>query len=178
MSKSHRRHLTNVEAVDFALLLQRFEDEYGDASVQLAAQLRERYPEITKRGRRTRRALRNICFLVWCCGRNDDRHLIPILFRAAVLLSAQDDYYDNARIPTAQKESFCMATNYALRTNSVQRAFEQSLQLRELTSLWSDVAGAIPRSAPQLRSYWVEKACQLNDAMAAENRAVRRATIT
>jgi hypothetical protein len=45
-------------------------------------------------------------------------------------------------------------------------------------SLWADIAETIPRSAPQVRSYWIEKACQLNDAMAAENRAVRRATIT
>ena len=46
-------------------------------------------------------------------------------------------------------------------------------------SLWSYVAGTIPRSAPQVRSYWIETACQLNDAMAAENRSVRRrATIT
>jgi hypothetical protein len=45
-------------------------------------------------------------------------------------------------------------------------------------SLWADIAETIPRSAPQVRSYWIEKACQLNEAMAAENRAVRKATIT
>jgi len=178
VSKTHRRRMTNVEQVEFAWLFHEFEDEYGDASVQLAQQLRESYPEITKRGRRTGRALGNICFFVWYCGRNDDRKLIPALFRAAVLLSAQDDYYDNRRIAAAQKESFCTAINNALKTNSVQPALERSLQLRELASLWSDVAGMIPQSAPRVRSYWIEKACQLNDAMAAENRAVRRATIT
>jgi hypothetical protein len=170
--------MKSVEEVEFASLFHRFEDEYGDASVRLVEQLSKSYPEITRQGRRTGRALRNISFFVWCCGRNSDQDLIPTLFRAAVLLSAQDDYYDNSRIPAAQKESFCRAINQALRTNSVQPAFAQSLQLRELTSLWSDVAGAIPRSAPQVRSYWIEKACQLNDAMAAENRAVRKATLT
>ena len=170
--------MKNVGEVELASLFHRFEDEYGDASVRLAEQLRESYPEITKQSRRTGRALRNICFFVWCSSRDDDRKLIPTLFRAAVLLSAQDDYYDNPRISAAQKESFCTATNHALRTNSFQPGSEPSLQLRELTSLWSDVAGTIPRSAPQVRSYWIEKACQLNDAMAAENRAVRRATIT
>ena len=178
MSKSHRRRLKKVEAVEFASLFQRFEDEYGDAYVRLAGQLRESYPEITKPGRRTGRTLRNVCFFVWCCARDSDRELIPTLFRASVLLSAQDDYYDNPRISAAQKESFCTATNHALRTNTVQPAFERSLQLGELTSLWSDIAGTIPRSAPQVRSHWIEKACQLNDAMAAENRALRRATIT
>jgi len=178
VSKSHRRRLKKVEAVEFASLFQRFEDEYGDAYVRLAGQLRESYPEITKPGRRTGRTLRNVCFFVWCCARDSDRELIPTLFRASVLLSAQDDYYDNPRISAAQKESFCTATNHALRTNTVQPAFERSLQLGELTSLWSDIAGTIPRSAPQVRSHWIEKACQLNDAMAAENRALRRATIT
>jgi Terpene synthase family 2, C-terminal metal binding len=170
--------MRNVKEVEFASLFHRFEDEYGDTYVRLAEQLRESYPEITKQSRRTGRALRNICFFVWCSVGDRHRNLIPTLFRAAVLLSAQDDYYDNPRISAAQKESFCTAINHALRTNSFQPAFERSLQVRELTSLWSDVAGMIPRSAPQVRSYWIEKACQLNDAMAAENRALRRATIT
>jgi len=170
--------MKNVEEVEFAPLFHRFEDEYGDASVRLVEQLRESYPEITKPGRRTGQALRNICFFVWYCGDDDDRNLIPTLFRAAVLLSAQDDYYDNPRIAAAQKESFCTAINRALRANSLQPALETSLQLRELTSLWSDIAETIPRSAPQVHSYWIEKACQLNDAMAAENRLVRRATLT
>ena len=170
--------MKDVEAVEFASLFHRFEDEYGDACRRLGEEVRERYPEITKQGRRTGRALPNICFFVWCSVRDGDRTLIPTLFRAAVLLSAQDDYYDNPRISAAQKESFCAATNHALRTNSFQPAFQSSVQIGELTSLWSDIAGTIPRSAPQVRSYWIEKACQLNDAMSAENRALRRATIT
>ena len=178
MSKSHRSRTRNVEEVEFASLFRRFEHEYGHAYVRLAAQLRTRYPEITKQGRRTSRALRNICFIVWCCCRKSDPKLIPTLFRAAVLLSAQDDYYDNPRIAAAQKDSFCAAINHALRTNSFRPDFERSLQLRDLTSLWSYVAGTIPRSAPQVRSDWVEAACQLNDAMALETRTHRRATIT
>jgi hypothetical protein len=180
VSNSYRRRMNNVEegGVEFASLFHRFEDEYGDASARLVEQLRESYPEITRPGRRTGQALHNICFFVWCCGRNDDPNLTPTLFRAAVLLSAQDDYFDNPRIPAAQKDAFCTATNHALRTDSVHPALERSAQLRELAALWSDVAGTIPRDAPQVRSYWIEKACRLNDAMAAENRAVRKATIT
>ena len=178
MSKSHRRRRKNLEGVEFASLFRRFEHEYGDDYLRLVAQLRECYPDITKQRRRTGRALRNICFIVWCCCRDRDEELIPTLFHAAVLLSAQDDYYDNPRIPAAQKERFCSATNNALRTNDFRRGLERSRQLRDLTSLWSYVAGTIPRSAPEVRSYWIETACQLNDAMAAENRAVRRATIT
>jgi hypothetical protein len=169
---------TSSGEVDFASLFRLFELEYGPAYMRLAAQVSESYPEITKQSRRTGRALHNICFIVWCCCRDGDRELIPTLVRAAVLLSAQDDYYDNPRIPAAQKELFCAATNHALRTNSFRRDFERSTQLRDLTSLWSYVAGTIPRSAAQVRSFWIETACQLNDAMAAENRSSRRATIT
>ena len=170
--------MKNVEEVQFAPLFQRFEDEYGDAAARLVDQFRERYPEITKHGRRTGQALHNICFFVWYCGDDDDRNLIPTLFRAAVLLSAQDDYYDNSRIAAAQKESFGAAINNALRTNSFQPALEPNHQLRELTSLWSEVAKSIPRREPQVSSYWIEKACELNDAMTAENRLLRRGTIT
>ena len=178
MSKSRRPRTKNVEEVDFAALFLRFEHEFGKSFVWLATHFRKYYPEITRRGRRTGRALLNICFIVWCSFRDGDEKLIPTLFRAAVLLSAQDDYYDNPSIPAAQKEAFCSATNHALRTSSFGRVSEQSLQLRDLTSLWSYVAGTIPRDPPEVRSYWIEMACQLNDAMATENRAVRRARIT
>jgi len=178
VSKSHRSRTRNVEEIELASLFRRFEHEYGHAYARLSTQLRTHYPEITTQTRRTGRAMRNICFIVWCCYREGDPKLIPKLFRAAVLLSAQDDYYDNPRIAAAQKDSFRAAINHALRTNSFRRDFERSLQLRDLTSLWSYVAGTIPRSAPQVRSYWVEAACQLNDAMASEARSHRRATIT
>ena len=176
MSKSRRPHAKNAEAVNFASLFRRFEHEYGHAYVRLAAQVKQRYPDITKRGRRTGRALRNIGFFVWCSCRDGDLELIPTLFRAAVLLSAQDDYYDNPRIPAAQKESFCAGINHALRTNCFRRHFARTEQLRDLASLWSYVARTIARSAPPVRTFWIESACQLNDAMAAENRAIRRTT--
>ena len=109
------------EGASFASLFRRFEDEYGDVYARLAAQLRANYPEITRSGRRTGRALRNICFIIWCCFRERDRKLIPVLFRVAVLLSAQDDFYDNPRIPREEKELFCARINDALRTGSVAR---------------------------------------------------------
>jgi len=164
------------EGASFASLFRRFEDEYGDAYARLAAQLRTSYPEITRSGRRTGRALRNICFIIWCCFRERDRKLIPVLFRVAVLLSAQDDFYDNPRIPREEKELFCARINDALRTGSVARRPPPVAQLRDLTSLWSYVARTIPRSPSRARCYWIQTACQLNDAMAAENRSLRRAT--
>ena len=173
--------MRKIEEAEFGSLFRRFEAEYGHAYVRLAAQLRRAYPEITKSGRRTGRALRNICFIVWCSFREGNRELIPTLFRVAVLLSAQDDFYDNPRIATEQKESFCSATNHALRKDGGRWAmgdgrWPRSPQLRDLSSLWSYVARTIPRNASQARSFWIETACQLNDAMAAENRSLRRET--
>ena len=167
-----------MKEVELASLFRRFEQEYGAAYLRLAAQLRESYPELTSESRRTGRALRNICFFAWCSCRDGDWKLIPALVHAAALLAAQDDYYDNPRIPTAQKESFCAATNAALRTHRFRRDFPKSRQLRDLTALWSYVARTIPRRSPEVRSFWSEAACQLNDAMVVENRTVRQATIT
>src|SRR5262245_10986064 len=133
VSKSHQQRVKNKK-VEFASLLRRFRDEYGDAYEQLAEQLKASYPELTEPGIRTGQALRNICFFIWCSIRDDDQSLIPTLFRAAVLLSAQDDYFDNSRIPAAEKESFGRAINDALRSNAAQAAVEQSPQLQELAS--------------------------------------------
>lgn len=158
----------------FPLLVRRFEQEYGHAYDRLADHLKEDYPDITRKGRRTARALRNICFFVWWYTGAGESQLIPVLFNASVLLSAQDDYYDNPRIRSSQKETFRAATNHAIRTGSFQSVPGRSRQTRELMSLWSDVARSIRAAPPSLQSYWQEKACQLNDAMARENRAARR----
>jgi hypothetical protein len=53
----------------------------------------------------------------------------------------------------------------------------KSRQVRELMALWSEVAEPIRRAPPAVQSYWREKACQLNDAMAADNRAMTRAAV-
>lgn len=178
MSASHPRSGRKGEKVDFKKLSASFEHSYGRESLALVAHLRDAYPEVTKPGRRTGNALPKICFFVWSSCRDGERDLIPTLVHAAVLLAAQDDYFDNRRIPTAEKESFRAAMNRGLRTNSVRVQSKGSPQLRDLTSLWSYVAGTIPQGVPEVRSYWVETVCQLNDAMAEENRAIRRATIT
>jgi hypothetical protein len=161
-----------------ARLLQRFEQEYGDASARLAAELRDSYPDITRPGRRTGRALRNICFFVWSYTRGGDERLIPPLFDASVLLSAQDDYYDNRRVPNTQKRAYSSAANVCITTSAVPPDRGRSRQIRELISLWSRVARSIRRAEPPLHSFWQEKACQLNDAMEAENRISRSAALT
>lgn len=161
----------------FPVLLRRFEQEYGAAYVPLADHLKQTYPDITRKGRRTARALRNICFFVWYYTHCSDRSLIPVLFNASVLLSAQDDYYDNPRIPSREKEAFCSATNDAIRTDFPGSAPADSRQTQELMSLWSDVARSIRGVSLLVQSYWKEKACALNDAMATENRAARRTNL-
>lgn len=162
----------------FPPLWERFEQEYGEAYVRLASHLRETYPDITRKGRRTGRALRNICFFVWFYTRTGDTELIPTMLNASVLLSAQDDFYDNPRIPSVQKEAFCSAINHSIKTCTFHSATDRSRQVRELTSLWSVVARPIQRASPPVHLYWNEKACQLNEAMTAENRAIRRADIS
>lgn len=166
-----------IKAHRLPLLLRRFDQEYGAAYVRLADHLKETYPDITRKGRRTARALRNICFFVWYYTHCSDRHLIPVLFNASVLLFAQDDYYDNPRIPSKQKEAFRSTTNHAIGTGSLPPVVGWSRQTRELMSLWSAVAQSIDGFPPPIRSYWKEKACQLNDAMATENRAARRTNL-
>lgn len=167
------RYRYEIRKHSFPLLLRRFEEEYGAAYMQLADYLKMSYPEITRKGRRTARALRNICFFVWCYTRYGDKQLIPVLFKASVLLSAQDDYYDNPRISSRQKEAFRAATNQSIGTGSVQWAPGTNRQTGELISLWLDVARPIHDASPPVQTYWKEKARDLNDAMVAENRAAR-----
>jgi hypothetical protein len=165
-----------LQKVGSTRLLRRFEQEYGDSCIRLTDHLKGSYPDLTRRGRRTARALRNVCFFVWWCARNGDERLIPALFNASILLSAQDDFYDNRRIPTLHKEAFCSATNHFIKTGAVP-SIGNSRQTRELMALWSEVAEPIRRASPPVQSYWSQKACQLNDAMSADNRSTMRAAV-
>jgi hypothetical protein len=162
----------------FSLLLRRFDHEYGDACDRLAGELERSCPEATRKGRRTGRALRNICFFVWSWARDGDERLIPALFKASVLLSALDDYYDNRRIPAAQKKAFCSAIDRFLESRSFAPGTADSRQTRDLAALWSAVARPIRSAPPAVHSYWKGKARRLNVAMEAENRLVRSATLT
>lgn len=172
------RSLYETQQRRLSTLLRRFEREYGDTYVLEAQSLKQNYPDLTRRGRRTGRALRNICFFVWCYTRHEARPLVPTLFKASVLLSAQDDYYDNPRISAAQKDDFCSATNRFLRADSLPTSSGTGRQVQELTSLWSEVARGIPRVPREVYDHWSDKACQLNEAMAAENRTTRQAHVS
>jgi hypothetical protein len=120
--------------------------------------------------------LRNICFFVWWYTRNGDERLIPVLYNASILLSAQDDYYDNRRVPNVQKDVFGSDTNHFIRTGSFPSTRNRR-QTQELMSLWCEVAEPIRRAPASVYSYWSQKACQLNDAMAADNRTVMRSGV-
>jgi hypothetical protein len=159
----------------FTRLLPRFELEYGDAAVRLVDRLARNYPDLARDGRRTSRVARNVCYFVWWYTRDGDERLIPALFNASILLSAQDDFYDNRRIPTRLKEAFCSATNQFIGTRSFPSLAGKSRQVRELMAFWSEVAEPIRRAPPAAQAYWRSKACELNDAMAADNRAMTRA---
>ena len=54
VSKSHRRRMKKVEAVEFASLFHRFEDEYGAASRLLVEQLRETLSRDHQAGQKNR----------------------------------------------------------------------------------------------------------------------------
>jgi hypothetical protein len=99
------------------------------------------------------------------------------LVNASVLLSAQDDYYDNRRIPDARKRAFCSSANLFIKTGSFASGTVKSRQTRELAALWSQVAAPIRAALPLVHSFWDEKASRLNDAMEAENRIVRSAGV-
>jgi hypothetical protein len=162
----------------FASLFRQFEREYGDACAGLTTELRESYPDITRPGRRTGRALGNICFFVWSYARGGDEHLIPRLLDASVLLSAQDDYYDNRRLPDAQKGAFCASVNLFIETGAFPKVTGSSRQTRELASLWSRVARPIRSARPLLQPVWEDNARRLNEAMEAENRVARTVDVT
>lgn len=172
--KTTDRAAYEIKKHRFPLLLQRFGQEYGAAYTRLAADLKDSYPDITRKGRRTARALRNICFFVWCYTRHDDKQLIPAMFNASVLLSAQDDYYDNPRISIRHKEAFRATANHGISTGAFRSVPGKTRQTRELLSLWSAVVQSIQSASPLVVSYWKEKACALNDAMATENRIARQ----
>lgn len=126
--------------------------------------LKKEYPEITKQNRRTGKALKSICFFIWYYAKEENDQIVDLLFKASVLLSAQDDFFDNPRISQAKKKEFRYALENVIEdtNHSVQI---QHPQPQELIALWKEVVHEMKKVSPQLYSHWENKVHKLNKAM-------------
>lgn len=156
--------------------IQNFEHDYINYYTKKVENLKKKYPEITKENRRTGRALKNICFFIWYYAKEEKDELIDLLFKASVLLSAQDNFFDNPQISDHQKKDF-----YSISVNVIEgndyKVINRSPQFRELITLWKEITQEIRDASPHLYSYWEKQARQLNEAMENERYVLKRRAV-
>lgn len=126
--------------------------------------LKKKYPEITKQSRRTGKALKNICFFIWYYAKEENDQIVDLLFKASVLLSAQDDFFDNPQISEDRKKEFRYALENVIEDKSHSLEIQHP-QPQELIALWKEVVHEMKKASPQLYSHWKNKVHKLNKAM-------------
>lgn len=151
---------------------QKFEQEYTDYYIKKVTSLKNKYPEITGGNRRTGKALKNICFFIWSYTKEEDEETIDLLFKASVLLSAQDDFFDNSQISDQKKEEFHSTCTNMIEENEY-RTLNQSRQSQELIILWKEIFQEVRHAPSHLYNFWRKKTQELNDAMQIENHSLK-----
>lgn len=150
-----------------------FQQDYTNYYSKKINDLKKEYPEITKQNRRTGKALKNICFFIWYYAKEENDPTTSLLFKASVLLSAQDDFFDNLQISERQKMDF-----YSVVVNLIEGndhvIVNRNRQIRELIVLWKEIIREMRNASPRLYSYWKKKAWQLNEAMKNEIYIMKR----
>ena len=115
--------------------IEEFEKEYKDYYFEKIRCIKNKYPEILKKNRRTEKALKNICFFIWTCTKGEKKEVIDLILKASILLSAQDDFFDNPRISNCQKKEFCSVCKCVI-SGYKYKIINKDLQFRELVMLW------------------------------------------
>ncbi len=150
-----------------------FEKEYKDYYLKKIRCIKNKYPEILKKNRRTEKALKNICFFIWACSKEEKNEIVDLMLKASILLSAQDNFFDNSRISNRQKKEFCFICKDVIKRDRY-KIIDKSLQFKELVMLWEEIAKEVENVPSYLRDYWQEKAQKLNEAMEVENHILRK----
>src|SRR3989344_1408464 len=153
-----------------------FEQDYINYYLKKVEYIENKYPNITEKGRRTGRALKNICFFIWSYTKDENDETINLLLKASVLLSAQDDFYDNIIVDNKQKLEFYSACENVI-TGEKYQAIRQSQQFIELINLWKEIVKEVSCAPEHLYLYWQRKAMELNTAMIIENSILRKNNI-
>lgn len=153
-----------------------FDDVYENYYSKKIQNIKNKYPEITQANRRTGKALKNICFFIWHYAKDESDEIIDLLLRVSVLISAQDDFYDNLQVGDKQKIDFYSSSEKIIEGRRMTN--HKSKQCIELLKLWKEIASEVAVAPHYLYSYWQKKATELNKAMIIENNILRQKDIT
>lgn len=156
---------------------QNFEHDYKNYYLKKIEHIKSKYPNITGKGRRTGRSLKNICFFTWSYAKEEDDEIINLLLKSSVLLSAQDDFYDNPKISDDKKREFYNVCENIIKERQY-KATNKIRQFKELILLWEEVIRETNKAPFHLYSYWQKKAINMNQAMVVENQILREKNTT
>ncbi len=150
-----------------------FEKEYKDYYIGKIKDIKSKYPETLKKNKRTEKALKNICFFIWMWTKEEKNETVDLTLKASILLSAQDNFFDNSRISNHQKREFCSTCKSVIQGDKYE-IIDTNLQFKELIMFWEEITEEAEKAPPYLYSYWQEKAQKLSEAMEEENHILKR----
>ncbi len=138
------------------------------------------YPNIFKKESRTFRISENIAFLVWLISKGNKKLSSDRLFLSSILLSAQDDFMDDARVSTQKRGLYIRMANRVL-SGSWNKQMKNNIKNKtaaELLDLWRILYKSIKKSCndPLVFKYWSRVSKDLNNAMVKEIKFIDKKT--
>jgi len=155
----------------------KFELDYNNYFLKKIEKIKDKYPEITNKSRRTGKALKNICFFIWYYAQEEDNRTIDLLLKSSILVSAQDNFYDNINISYKEKERFYYAFEEVIKGKK-NKILNQNKQFKELISLWEEIRNEAKKSQNYLYKYWQEKSLDMTKSMLLEDSMIKNNKIS
>lgn len=149
-----------------------FELDYNKYFLKKIERIKDKYPEITNKSRRTGKAFKNICFFIWYYAKEEDDRTIELLLKSSILVSAQDNFYDNINISHKEKEKFYYACEEVIKSKE-NKILNENEQFKELIGLWREIRDEAKKSQNYLYKYWQEKSLYMTKSMLVEDSMIK-----
>jgi len=151
--------------------------DYNKYFLKKIENIKSKYPEITSETRRTGKALKNICFFIWYYAEKEDDQTIELLLKSSILVSAQDNFYDNINVSYKEKERFYYTCEEVIKDRR-NKILNQSKQFKELIDLWREIRNEAKKSQNYLYKYWQEKSLDMTKSMLLEDSIIKNNEIS
>lgn len=144
--------------------------------LKLKSDLASKFPKIINPHTRTGRSLENIYFFIWysVSSKNESQQVIEILVKNAILLSAQDNFFDNQKISRGEKEKFRNHIKSLLTEGKKSKWQYENELANEVFNIWTYILNDLKTTFAKGFDLWCAEGFKLTESMYIEQTILRK----